>query len=150
MCVRKAVADRYAINIASDSIRAGLDRKGESLTSSGDLDLAWTSLDLEMGTGLFRDLVVTHLIPSRRLAREYILRIIEDSCMGYHVLQKVRGSARDVTRSGIDDLVAAYKLWRATPMQKEIHAARLRGEQRAKAMFAADPEKGEPSRIPLP
>jgi hypothetical protein len=110
----------------------------DSLASSGDLDLGLTSIELGMGTGLFRDLVVTHLIPERRLTRDYILRMIEDSAMGHYIFEASRGIPHPVVPKGIDALVAKYKLWRATPMQKAVHAARLRGIQRAMKVLHAN------------
>jgi glycosyltransferase involved in cell wall biosynthesis len=137
MCVRRNVAERYARCIASSDNRIGLDRKGNSLASSGDLDLALTSMDLGLGTGLFRDLVVTHLIPARRLTKDYILRLIEDSAMGHYVFEEERQIPRPLVASRIDRLVAIYKLWRGTPMQKAVHSARVRGLRKAKMLLSS-------------
>jgi glycosyltransferase involved in cell wall biosynthesis len=131
MCVRKAVAERYANEVRGSAQRIALGRKGTQLTSSEDLDLSLTAIDLGMGTGLFTKLVVTHLIPACRLSRNYICRLIEDSAMSHTVLERVRGIPANAAISGVDRLVAAYKLWRATPMQKAVHHSRVRGINRA-------------------
>jgi hypothetical protein len=136
MVVREGVARAYAKNIAMKPARLALDRSGQSLASSGDLDLALTSVDLGMGTGLFRSLVLTHLIASRRLRHDYILKLIEDSTYGHAIFEKERDLASATVTSGMDRLVVQYKLWRATPMQKAVAAARARGLQRAKQLLS--------------
>lgn len=77
LCVRKAVAKKYTELICKDPKRAGLDRKGEILTSCGDSDLVLTACDMNLGTGLYTSLKLTHLIPSNRLQEEYLLRLVE-------------------------------------------------------------------------
>ena len=75
LCVRAAVADRYATIASSDRNRRSLDRQGNSLMSGGDLDLAMTSYQLGMGTGLFPQLKLLHLIPKHRVESDYLYRI---------------------------------------------------------------------------
>jgi len=139
MCVRKNVAARYVEQVKKCSQRLELGRKGDLLTSSEDLDLALTCIDLGMGTGLFRRLRLTHLIPARRLQKEYILKLFQDSAMGHAIFEKARGIPHPPEPRGIDKLVATYKLWRATPMQKAVHAARLKGYQNAQKPLSGNP-----------
>lgn len=54
-----------------------MDRKGSSLISSGDLDMAFTACDLRFGVGVFPELSLTHIIPAARLDIEYLLRLSE-------------------------------------------------------------------------
>jgi glycosyltransferase involved in cell wall biosynthesis len=78
LCVRASVAERYAGIANSDPIRRSLDRRGESLVGGGDLDLAMTSYQLGMGTGLFPQLKSLHLIPKHRVESDYLYKI----CVG--------------------------------------------------------------------
>ena len=78
LCVRASVADRYAGIANSDPIRRSLDRQGNSLMGGGDLDLAMTSYQLGMGTGLFPQLKLLHLIPKHRVESDYLYEI----CVG--------------------------------------------------------------------
>ena len=78
LCVRASVADRYAGIANSDPIRRSLDRRGNSLIGGGDLDLAMTSYQLGMGTGLFPQLKLLHLIPKHRVESDYLYEI----CVG--------------------------------------------------------------------
>jgi GT2 family glycosyltransferase len=77
MCIRREVAVAYRTIVQSDPVRMGLDRRGDSLVSGGDVDMAITSFDLGFGTGLFAALEVTHLIPATRLQENYLLRLKE-------------------------------------------------------------------------
>lgn len=91
LCVRKIVAQEYAKLIGQDSKRAELDRKGNLLTSCGDSDLAFTACDLNLGTGQFKSLGLTHLIPSSRLDESYLLRLVEGMTFSGIVLEAFRG-----------------------------------------------------------
>lgn len=77
MCIRSAVAKKYSHYCAEDPRRSGMDRKGTSLISSGDLDMAFTSCDLGMGIGVFPQLSLIHIIPAARLNIDYLLRLSE-------------------------------------------------------------------------
>jgi hypothetical protein len=75
LCVRTSVAGRYAEIVNSDQTRRSLDRRGNSLMSGGDLDLAMTSYQLGMGTGIFPQLKLLHLIPKHRVESDYLYEI---------------------------------------------------------------------------
>jgi len=75
MCVRRQVADTYAANVSQKTLLKKLGRTGTRLLSGEDTDLAWTAIDLGMGTGRFRGLRLLHLIPEGRLTEDYIVRL---------------------------------------------------------------------------
>jgi hypothetical protein len=75
MCVRREVAELYLERVQSDRFRLTLDRKGTGLNGGGDIDLAWTSVSLNKGTGCFARLRLRHLIPKERLTESYIERL---------------------------------------------------------------------------
>lgn len=135
MCIRRHVAEHYEKSVVLDPNRLGLDRKGNSLASSGDLDIGLASIDLNMGTGLFKDLKVTHLISARRLTSVYILKLIKDSAMGHYLFEEYRKIAHPAALSGIDRITAKYKLYRASQMQKAVHKARLEGINEARLLI---------------
>lgn len=136
MCLRSNVAQAYAKELSSCSERALLGRRGDLLTSSEDLDMALTCIGLGMGTGLFPSLCLTHLIGKKRLTRQYIIKLIEDSAYGQVIFERARGIQPSRPLSRIDRFVAAYKLWRGTSMQKAVAAARSRGIKRAEKMIS--------------
>ncbi len=77
MCVRRIVAEQYASLVRNDPRRSNLGRKGNFLVGCEDLDMAYTSCDLGLGTGLFASLKLLHLMPASRLEEKYLLRIVE-------------------------------------------------------------------------
>jgi glycosyltransferase involved in cell wall biosynthesis len=77
MFVRRCVAIHYVAALKSSVLRAKLDRTGDSLSSSGDVDLALCACDLGMGCGVFKSLCLKHLISSKRLGRQYLLKLGE-------------------------------------------------------------------------
>lgn len=91
LCVRKIIAEKYAQLIHVQPERRGMDRKGKLLTSGGDLDLALTSYDLNLGIGQFISLKITHLIPSFRVQEDYLLRLMEAITYSVVMLNYFRG-----------------------------------------------------------
>jgi hypothetical protein len=94
MCVRRAVAQRWAEVIASDPLRQRLGRRGNGLGGAEDCDLALTACDLGLGMGLFTALKMEHLIPPSRLEESYIRSLARG--MGYSgaILSHVRKTLR--------------------------------------------------------
>ena len=66
MRVRRIVTEKYAGLVRNDPRRSNLGRKGKSLVGCEDLDMAYTSCDLGLGTGLFASLKLLHLMPASR------------------------------------------------------------------------------------
>ena len=58
------------------------DLEGPSLVSGGDTDLALTACDTGSGAGIFRTLVVRHLISRHRVEPQYIVRLAENIAVG--------------------------------------------------------------------
>ncbi len=81
LCLRQHVALAYKESIEKDPVRRGLDRKGGSLVSGGDMDMAYTAVAMGLGMGVLRELQLTHLIPKRRISRDYIVKLSES--IGY-------------------------------------------------------------------
>ncbi len=77
LCVRHLVASAYAQHLAHDPTRRTLDRTGRSFASGGDNDLVFTVLHAGWGVGYFPQLTLTHLIPSSRLAPDYLAQLNE-------------------------------------------------------------------------
>src|SRR5438874_8183508 len=68
MCVRRVVGERYAHAVKANNLRVALGRRGASLDSAEDIDMAFTACDLGFGTGKFAALSLIHLIPQERLS----------------------------------------------------------------------------------
>jgi len=76
MVLRRTVAEAYA---SSDgSVRDQLGRSAGNLMGGEDIDLANTACRIGLGTGLFPQLSLTHIMPKERLTLEYAERITRD------------------------------------------------------------------------
>jgi glycosyltransferase involved in cell wall biosynthesis len=129
ICVRKVVAEKYAELLHDNPVRLKLDRKGKLLFSAGDLDLALTSRDVGLGTGLFVRLKVAHLMPAYRLQEEYLARLIEAntySCIMLHYFRGKTPESRNL--SWLRKLVESYRVWRMEPRQRRFYQAWRRGQ----------------------
>jgi len=81
LVIRREVALKYAEAAIGNPIRHSLDRRGASLVSGGDNDMANFACDIGMGMGRFRCLRVEHLIPKERTTLEYMVQLFE--CMEF-------------------------------------------------------------------
>jgi glycosyltransferase involved in cell wall biosynthesis len=142
MVIRKTVAAYYAKVSASDPLRRGLDRRGASLVSSGDIDMALCACALGLAVGRFPQLELTHLIASRRLKRDYLLRLAEESAFSDAILHYIwDGKLPQQNRDGLcgsERLVEAWKSlrfrlsnWRRPSFNYEHMQACKRGLFRA-------------------
>lgn len=75
MCLRREVASAYINEMVNAKWRLLLERKGQSLMSGGDSDLALFSLKIGWGIGHFTQLHLDHLIPPNRLTESYLIRL---------------------------------------------------------------------------
>jgi glycosyltransferase involved in cell wall biosynthesis len=77
LSVRRAALAPYLDALRRDSSRRRLDRRGGALSSGGDNDLVFTLLHAGWSVSYFPELRLTHLIPSDRLAPDYLARLNE-------------------------------------------------------------------------
>lgn len=91
MTVRRPVFERYVELIQNDPLRKGLDRKGNSLISAGDTDLAMCAWDLTYGLANFPELKLTHLIPAGRMTPSYLSRLHKSMAYSAYVFKMHRG-----------------------------------------------------------
>lgn len=90
MVVRRSVATVYASKVCTDPLRLGLGRKGASLVSCEDSDLALTAIDLGLGVGMFDAMQLEHLIPAGRLEESYLLKLTESMAFSHVLLASLR------------------------------------------------------------
>lgn len=91
MCIRRSVAEKYVEICTSDPLRAVLDRTGTCLMGYGDLDMAFTSCEMGMGTGVFTTLSLTHVIPRTRIEKSYLLKLEEGNAASSVVMDFING-----------------------------------------------------------
>jgi glycosyltransferase involved in cell wall biosynthesis len=95
-CYRRIVADAYASLVISDPRRTKLGSKGSTLLGGEDIDMACTTYDVGLGSGLFQSLKLTHIIPAGRLDEQYILKILAGYKYADLLLLYIRGQIEKV------------------------------------------------------
>jgi glycosyltransferase involved in cell wall biosynthesis len=130
MCVRQEVAAYYAQLVRHDPQRIALDRRGTSVSSCGDTDLAFTACDLGLGTGQFVALKLTHLIPAKRLQEDYLLGLYEGIYYSHVLLDGFRGKMLPPS-SWFGRLMAELRQWRMEARERRFYNAARRGSDRA-------------------
>jgi len=93
MTVRRAVADAYLQQTTDNPGRLQLDPVGDQPGYGGDTDLAYTGCSIGLGTGVFPEMTVTHLIPKRRCTTEYLLRNLEAHTFSHSIQHYLRNGA---------------------------------------------------------
>jgi glycosyltransferase involved in cell wall biosynthesis len=91
LVIRKPAAAIYASRITNDKVRLALGRTGQQLVSGEDNDIVLTLLDAGYGVGYFPQLQLTHLIPARRLTKEYLARLNRASSRSWIQVLDVHG-----------------------------------------------------------
>ncbi|MBE9139437.1 glycosyltransferase family 2 protein [Nodosilinea sp. LEGE 07088] len=132
ICVRKRVAEEYARLVSESSERLKLGRIGQALTAGEDSDLAFTACDVGLGMGIFPSLKLTHLIPSKRLEKTYLIRLIEGMNYSQRILDSLRGKSpipRKITWTS--KIKEFYYLRRISKTKREFYLAQQRGFDRA-------------------
>lgn len=90
-CIRADAAARYAAATEGDAQRMDMDRKGDTLTGSGDTDMALTALDRGYKALLTPRLRLRHHIPAARVEVGYMERLLEGSAFSTASLAARRG-----------------------------------------------------------
>jgi hypothetical protein len=91
MCVRRSIAMSWADETAADRVRRNLGAKGESLMGSEDEDIRISAVRSGFAMGMFPQLSLVHLIPSRRVQPDYMVRLYEDRVYSQMVLAAAHG-----------------------------------------------------------
>jgi glycosyltransferase involved in cell wall biosynthesis len=91
LCVRRAVANEFHRRTKTCPLRQSLERRGQSLMSGQDYDISLTACDMGLGCGVFKNLVLTHIMPAARLSSSYLLRLAHAHAFSNAVLFTARG-----------------------------------------------------------
>ena len=129
LCVRKEVAQHYVFLHKSGKRSFQLDRRGDSVISGGDNDLAACACDIGLGVGLIASLKLTHLIPAERLTEDYLARLTEGIYFSAVVLAHFRDSVMDLASYGVRWHEPLRAMLTGGPHRK-IQTACLRGRRR--------------------
>lgn len=134
MCVLRQVAQEYLRQCENSPIRRALGRRGASTASNEDVDLAYTAIDMGLGTGRFKGMRLLHLIPKERLELAYLVRLAEGMAESSIYLNSCREATRPgpYARKGFYESLATWLKWVRYPRWKrELLSASRRGTERA-------------------
>lgn len=124
--VRRRVAEHY-VRLHEDGKRGiQLDRKGASLFSGGDNDLAACACDVGLGVGLFHELMLDHYIPASRLEKDYLLRLTRGIYTSSVVFKSMRGQKPEPYTFG-RRILDGIRLMFMNPLKRSFYLAQLRG-----------------------
>ena len=92
ICIIREVALYYKDNVNKSKLRMALDRKGNSLASCGDMDMAMTAIDLGFAVARCPELKLTHIIAKNRLTINYMARLVKSDACSNVLLRHLRGA----------------------------------------------------------
>ncbi|OLP17815.1 family 2 glycosyl transferase [Leptolyngbya sp. 'hensonii'] len=91
LAVRRQAFLSYTQWVTADCRRLALGRTGNQLTSGEDNDIILTLLNAGWGVGYFPQLQLKHLIPARRLQRDYLGQLNRAACRSWVRVMDIHG-----------------------------------------------------------
>src|SRR4051812_12033852 len=85
LCIRREVAIAYREFCDESSLQI-TGRQGASLLSADDREISFVCCSHGFGIGIFPELKLTHLIPQRRVSRDYFVRLVEGTYISTFLL----------------------------------------------------------------
>lgn len=85
LCVRKGIGMAYRQFCNQSPIHI-TDRQGTSLVGGGDIEISFVCCSHGLGIGIFPELRLTHLIPQHRVSEDYLVRMMEGTCLSSFLL----------------------------------------------------------------
>lgn len=142
MVVRKDVANKYAEETKNSELKKFLSRKGKSLSSGGEIDIAHTAIELGYGCGLFPNLSGTHLLPSERLDENYLIRLQEGIYFSSMIISGIRDKEpKKPLEMKFRMLRKIYHFLLGDRFKFRMTEAQIRGEKRAQKFLEAIEKK---------
>lgn len=87
MVVRRDVAQAWVTRCEESTWRLALGRNGKQLSGGEDIDLLHMACEMGYGKGILPELILTHVMPARRLTPEFLVQIYEGNCRSGAFLQ---------------------------------------------------------------
>jgi glycosyltransferase involved in cell wall biosynthesis len=126
LCVIRRVASTYRDWVTRLRM-SSLDRTGERLYGGGDDLFSFVACEQGLSFGIFPELRITHLIGSRRLSEDYIVRLIHDHAYSHAILRYLVFG--EPTRAGrrLDGVRMLLHGLRRGSFSRRCRAAELKG-----------------------
>ena len=115
-----------------------LDRNGNSLLSGGDNDIVFTAINLGYGSGCFKNLRLTHIIPKDRLTVTYIIKLTEAMALSNVLLYYKYGLTYDLPvrpKGRITDILYYFQKKRMNPLKRALIDAEVNGILKGKTIL---------------
>jgi glycosyltransferase involved in cell wall biosynthesis len=141
LCFRKEVAIAYC-QLCSQSSLQIVSHQGEGLLGGEDTEIAFVCCSRGLGVGIFPELKITHLIPQRRVAKDYIVRFAEGTATSNNLLRYKWQHIIPQSPFSIKNLLSVLKtllLYRG--VDRDIRFALVRGVVKAKKIIELDLQK---------
>jgi hypothetical protein len=137
MVVRKAVCEIHDRNLSRNFDRRAVGRQGNRFGSAEDVDLILGCLDVGLGFGTFPELVVTHLIPKRRMTEKHIAEMTRAMVASNLLLSYLRGDSIEFSQrpSLYTHLRGFYHFLKRSPVDRRLAAVVEAGQQDFRAML---------------
>jgi glycosyltransferase involved in cell wall biosynthesis len=152
LCIRKEVAIAYCQFCDQSSLQI-ISHQGEGLLGGEDTEMAFVCCSRGLGVGVFPELKIIHLIPQRRVAKDYIVRFAEGTSISNTLLRYKWQHMIPQSPYGIKNLLSVLKtifLYRGA--DRDIRFALVRALARAKRIIEADLRKNNnyvPTQAPV-
>jgi glycosyltransferase involved in cell wall biosynthesis len=135
LCVRRVVAEDYARKVQANPLRSALGRIGTGLGACEDIDLALCAVDLGMGTGRFQALHFTHLIPRRRITKDYVVRVVAGANASGEILQSFR-AGNGLPKPRYQLVRLAWRMLRGPDVDRRMAIETRRARKKARAFLS--------------
>lgn len=137
MVVRRDIADQYAKEALLNPLKKFLSRKGESLSSGGEIDIAYRAIGMGYGSGLFPQLSATHLLPAHRLTESYMLRLQEANGFSGVVISQIYGEGiPEIEKPTLITLRKIIHRFTGKRFRLQMTLAALKGQERARKLLS--------------
>jgi hypothetical protein len=134
LCVRAKVAAEYCRRYGESWITIS-DRLGTMQLGGGDTEICLVACDMGLGTAVFPQLRLLHLIPKERVTPEFLLRTLEGNAVSGTLLAHKwgRASRSPLSVRGLIAMCRAVALNRG--FERRAHFAAWRGAIKAKRLI---------------
>jgi hypothetical protein len=138
LCVRREVAQAYCEHCERCRIQI-TDRRGNSLSSSGDKEISFVCCSNGLGIGIFPELKVNHLIPQHRLSEDYIVRLGEGIMLSNFLLNYKWSNIIPRTPFDLDGMLSIAKtLLLRRGVERRMRFAAVRATLKARQIIRTD------------
>jgi GT2 family glycosyltransferase len=132
MCLRRAVTDAYLKTLAARPPGITVGSSGKNFLRGEDDDICFSAQSVNLGVGMFKDLRLTHLIPTDRLTEDYLCGLCEGIVYSGYVVSYLW---KKPIRPPVHSWRWRFGYWRMrqkmTAVEKRFADATVRAERRA-------------------